>query len=400
MDWGDNPYRLNDNFGTPEDLKSLSDSLHRRGMSLMVDVVINHFASNTDSNDVDYSLFPAPFNAASAYHEPCAIDYSNQSSIEDCWLVTDPAPALPDLKNDDNVILDPLIEGVVDLVKKYDIDGIRLDTARHIPKASLSMLQQKVGVFVTGEALNESVPYVAQYQGPLDSAINYPLWYALIDSFMGRTTFDFLASVVKSEQATFSDAHALTNFLDNHDQPRFASYLGDGHGDDVLRDENAATFLFLVSGIPIIYYGFEQRFNGGYDPVNRETMWSSDYNTSVPLYNYIARLNSIRKYAASITGNDAFYTEDTVFLSSSVRHMVMQRGPLVAVLTNAGTHLEDTGYTVSGSQFKAGDSLTDLVRCDVVHVDRNGVFTSPGNAGKARIWIKTKYARKFCSQTD
>ncbi|KAK9491649.1 alpha-amylase [Lipomyces doorenjongii] len=394
--WGDNPYRLNDHFGTPEDLKSLSDSLHRRGMSLMVDVVINHFASNTGSTDVDYSLFPSPFNTASAFHQSCAIDFSNQSSIEDCWLVTDPAPVLPDLKNDDDVILDPLIESVVDLVMKYDIDGIRLDTARHIPKASLSKFQEKVGVFVTGEALNESVPYVAQYQGPLDSAINYPLWYALIDSFMGRTTFDFLVSVVKSEQATFSDAHALTNFLDNQDQPRFASYLGDGHGDDVLRDENAATFLFIVSGIPVIYYGFEQRFNGGYDPINRETMWSSDYNTSAPLYNYIARLNSIRKYAASITGKNAFYSEDTVFLGSSARHLVMQRGLLVAVLTNAGTHLEDNGYTISGSQFKAGNSLTDLVSCDVVHVGSNGVFISPGNAGKARIWINTKFARKFC----
>ncbi|KAJ8098479.1 alpha-amylase [Lipomyces tetrasporus] len=394
--WGDDPYRLNEHFGSPDDLKSLSDSLHRRGMSLMVDIVINHFASNYEPLDVDYGLFPAPFNTSNAFHQLCNIDYSNQSSIEDCWLVAGSPPVLPDLKSDDPVILNALIDSVVDLVEKYNIDGIRLDTARHVPKSSLSKFQQKVGVFVTGEAVNQSVPFVAQYQGPLDSAINYPLWYGLVDSFMGRTTFDFLTAVVKSEQATFSDAHALTNFLDNHDQPRFASYLGDGHGDDVLRDENAATFLFFVTGIPVIYYGFEQRFDGGYDPINRETMWSSGYNASVPLYNYIARLNAIRKYAASIVGKDKFYSEDTVFLGSSVTHMVMQRGPLVIVLNNCGEHIIDTGYTVSGSQFKAGDSLTDLVSCEVVKVGRYGMFVSPSNGGKARIWMEREYASKFC----
>ncbi|KAK9320298.1 alpha-amylase [Lipomyces orientalis] len=379
--WGDDPYRLNEHFGTPEDLKSLSDSLHRRGMSLMVDVVINHLSSNAAPQDVNYNLFPTPFNTSNAFHRPCVIDFANQSRSE----------------IEDAAILDALIDSVVDLVAKYDIDGIRLDTARHVPKPSLSKFQQRVGVFVTGEALNASVPYVAQYQGPLDSAINYPLWYALVDSFMGRTTFDFLVSVVKSEQVTFSDAHALTNFLDNQDQPRFASYLGDGRGDDVLRDENAATFLFFVTGIPIIYYGFEQRFNGGSDPVNRETMWSSGYDTSVPLYNYLTRLNAVRKYAASISGKDVFYSEDTTFLGSGVTHMAMQRGPLVIVLTNVGEHIVDAGYTVNGSKFSAGDSLTDLVSCDIVKVGAFGTFTSPSNGGKARIWIKTEYARKFCS---
>ncbi|KAK9237362.1 alpha-amylase [Lipomyces kononenkoae] len=394
--WGDDPYRLNAHFGTSEDLKSLSDALHARGMSLMVDVVINHLASNTLPQDVDYGSYPAPFNTPDAFHPACQIDFSNQSSVEDCWLVTEPAPALVDLKNEDQVILDALINSVVDLVETYAIDGIRLDTARHVPKPSLAKFQQKVGVFVTGEALNQSVPYVAQYQGPLDSAINYPLWYALVDSFMGRTTFDYLESVVKSEQATFSDAHALTNFLDNQDQPRFASYLGDGHGDDVVRDENAATFLFFVTGIPVIYYGFEQRFDGGYDPINRETMWTSGYNTSAPLYNYLGRLNAIRKYAASIAGKEVFYSEDTVFLSSGVSHMAMQRGPLVIVLTNVGQHIADTDYAVNDSQFSAGDSLTDLVSCDEVKVRTNGGFTSPSNGGKPRIWIKSEYAWKFC----
>ncbi|KFY16406.1 hypothetical protein V491_05344, partial [Pseudogymnoascus sp. VKM F-3775] len=36
--WGNDPYTLNPHFGTADDLKSLSDALHSRGMSLMIDV--------------------------------------------------------------------------------------------------------------------------------------------------------------------------------------------------------------------------------------------------------------------------------------------------------------------------------------------------------------------------
>lgn len=36
-------------------------------------------------------------------------------------------------------------------------------------------------------------------------------------------------------------------------------------------------------GIPIIYYGSEQYFNGGQDPYDREPMWNS-FNRNSDLY--------------------------------------------------------------------------------------------------------------------
>ena len=40
-------YEVNPKLGTSDDLKSLADALHKRGMYLMVDVVPNHMVRNS-----------------------------------------------------------------------------------------------------------------------------------------------------------------------------------------------------------------------------------------------------------------------------------------------------------------------------------------------------------------
>lgn len=359
-------------------------------MSLMVDIVINHLAANQTPDAVDYSLFPAPFNSASAFHPACNIDYANQSSIEDCWLVTAPPPALADVKSEDATVFDAMVKSVVNIVKTYNVDGIRLDTARHIPKQYLAQFQDAVGVFVTGEAFNDSVAYVEQYQGPLASALNYPLWYVLVDTFMGRTTFDYLGATIKTEEAAFSDANALTNFLDNHDQPRLASR----EGDDVVRDKNAVTFLMFTSGIPIVYYGFEQRFNGGGDPVNRETMWTSGYNTNATLYQYISKLHQIRDTASTAVGKASYFSSNVGVLGTSPEYMALQRGPLVVVVSNVGADGTTDSFNVPSSSFQSGTTVVDLLSCQTTKVRTKGGFVSPPNGGEARV------SSAFCSSEE
>ncbi|OBT77181.1 hypothetical protein VF21_05126 [Pseudogymnoascus sp. 05NY08] len=389
--WADNPYTLNDHFGTTDDLKSLSDALHGRRMSLMVDVVINHFGANQDSSSVDYSAYPSPFNAASAFHSPCAIDYTSQTSIENCWVVISPAPSLPDVNSEDANIFGALVDSVVDLVSNYSIDGIRLDTAKHVPKKYLTQFQEAVGVFVTGEALDGDAAYVSGYQGPLDSAINYPLWYDLIRSFMGGS-FDGLAAMISTEASSFSDVNVLTNFLDNHDQPRIASQSGD----DEVRDKNAVTFLMFTSGIPMVYYGFEQRFTGAADPNNRETLWTSGYNTDTTLYKYIAQLHEIRDIASNVTDKATYFSSNVAVLGTSNEYMALQRGPVVAVVSNVGSAGTSDSFSVTGSQFSSGDSIVDLLDCTAATVGDSGAFTSPSANGEARVWVQTENKGSFC----
>ncbi|KAI7579875.1 hypothetical protein KC343_g20770, partial [Hortaea werneckii] len=55
--WQQDLYSINSHFGTSDDLKSLSQALHSRGMYLMVDVVVNHNGWNGSPDTVDYSSF-------------------------------------------------------------------------------------------------------------------------------------------------------------------------------------------------------------------------------------------------------------------------------------------------------------------------------------------------------
>lgn len=61
--------------------------------------------------------------------------------------------------------------------------------------------------------------------------------------------------------------------------------------------KNAVAFTIMADGIPIIYAGQEQHYNGGSDPYNREAVWLSGYDTNKDLYKLIATGNAIRSHA-------------------------------------------------------------------------------------------------------
>jgi len=100
-------------------------------------------------------------------------------------------------------------------------------------------------------------------------------------------------------------------FLDNHDQPRFLS-SGNAKG-NLERLRVALVFLYTARGIPCLYYGTEQAFNGGNDPYDREDMFAGqfeqgpsvgdNFNMAHPLFQWVARLNNLRRlYPALQTG--------------------------------------------------------------------------------------------------
>lgn len=400
--WADDPFKLNHHFGTEADLKSLSDAIHARNMTLMLDVVINHLAVNDAKPDtISYPNLPPPFDTESSFHPRCPIDYNDQKSIEDCWLADTVPPLLADINSEDKVVFNSLVDSVSHLVRTYAIDGIRLDTARHVPKQYLSEFQDAVGVFVTGEVLHGDVERVFDYQGPLNSILNYPLYFAAVESFTGQASFGRIADIMRHEETRFTDINVLGNFLDNHDQPRFASRTPS----DVTRDMNAITFLMIAPGIPIVYYGFEQRFTGSVDPENREPMWTSGYDTNSALYQLLAKLHKVRKTDLR------FFNARTRVLESSQTYLAMQRGSLLSVVSNAGTvgqRLESDitgnkgsstrlkGVTIAGTDFIQGARLVDLLSCEVINVGAGGSLVSPVGTGLPRVWVPWDMALELC----
>ena len=166
---------LNPHFGTADDLKALSRAVHERAMYLMVDIVVNQFVDviiinckHTNSfishsscastyvklpdgsQSIDYSQI-LPFNSSSFYHQPCEITQpNNQTNLEDCSVGDNVLP-LPDLNTEDPKVVMMLNDWVKELVNEYDLDGLRVDTVKHIRKDFWPSFAQAAGVFTLGE---------------------------------------------------------------------------------------------------------------------------------------------------------------------------------------------------------------------------------------------------------
>ena len=108
------------------------------------------------------------------------------------------------------------------------------------------------------------------------------------------------------------------NFIDNHDQPRFASRI-----DNITSGMNAATFIMLAPGTPTIYDAAEQRLQGAVGPDNRGPLWETGHNAKTPLYQLVRRLNGIKIFARN---------SSVEILAMGGLHMALQHGPLVVVV--------------------------------------------------------------------
>jgi alpha-amylase len=59
----------------------------------------------------------------------------------------------------------------------YSVDGVRIDTVKHVRKDFWPAFANAAGVFTLGEVLEGTTSYVAEYQQVLDSVLNYPAFY-------------------------------------------------------------------------------------------------------------------------------------------------------------------------------------------------------------------------------
>jgi alpha-amylase len=157
---------LNPHFGTADDLHALSDALHKRGMYLMFDVVVNHMA--LPDPKVNFTDFSPPFSDASSFHKRCFVvespDPRNQTHVEQCWLGDAKLP-LPDLDTENPTVVGKLLDWIHRLVQDYGADGLRIDTVKHIRKDFWPDFSKAAGVFTLGEVFINDTEYAAQYTG-------------------------------------------------------------------------------------------------------------------------------------------------------------------------------------------------------------------------------------------
>jgi len=286
--WYKNFYGINNNFGTEQDFHDLVKACHDRDIWVMVDVVPNHVTPVP--NNTDFSQI-VPFNDAKYYHHPilpCRWVFDNQpdnhTALELCWLW-----GLPDLDHENEEVSKMLLDWIHDFVQTYKIDGLRADAVRHVPKWFWTEFTKAAGVFVIGEVFKAETDFVAEYQGPLDSLLNFPLQDRLYKAFHEGESMDGLKEYYSDANKIWPDITVIGNFIDNHDIPRYLF-----ENDDIPGLKASYAFAFCSVGIPSCYYGDEQAFNGGIDPANRETLWGH-MDTNSDMYQFFKSLNGFRK---------------------------------------------------------------------------------------------------------
>ncbi|OSX57019.1 glycoside hydrolase family 13 protein [Postia placenta MAD-698-R-SB12] len=378
--WTEDQNSLNPHFGTSDDLKLLSTTLHERSMYLMIDVVVNHMAATALPPNLNYSAFaPANFSKSSDFHPFCWItDYSNQTNVEQCWLGDSNVP-LADVDTEDPSIVTFLNGWIHDLVQVYGADGIRIDTVKHIRKDFWPNFTASAAVWSIGEVLDGDVQYVSQYTEVLDAVLDYPAFYPLTAAF-GNTSGDLsaLAQTVQKEQSAYRLGTSMTgSFLENQDNPRFQSFQT-----DQALVLNAMTWPFVQDGVPILYYGQEQGYTGANDPYNREALWLSGYEEDKPLVIHVRMLNAARKAAVASSGN--FLSTQLTFLTTTKNALAVSKPPMLALLSNGGSS-SNPSWSVPNAGYKSGETLIDAVSCNTLKADKQGGVSAQSFNGTPKV---------------
>lgn len=365
--WVNDPTTLNARFGDESDLKALSDALHKRNMYFMVDIVVNNVPSldNTTSQSAtalsnDLSFWTEP----EYFHPICDIDYNNATSVEYCWLATQNV-SLMDVNTEHPYVISTLESWISSFVQTYNVDGLRIDAAKHIPGEFWPGFCGAAGVFCIGEVFGDDIGFASQFQtkGYMDSVLGYPYYYGMYAAWSIAPMGNMSSFITHAQDTLTSFPHPeyLGNFLENHDVPRFRNTTA-----DLRLAQNAMVAQFLFDGIPVVYYGQEQDMALGLgDPYNRAPLWPLGYENGTTT-ELMLRLNTIRHKMISLnmTYNGVSYMDSrSEFIAWSDYDVAFRKGPVIMVLTNRGSKEQDTSFGVPSTGWPRNEPVIDLLTC-------------------------------------
>ena len=291
-----NYFGVNPDYGSPEDFKRLLDEAHRRGMRVIIDLVLNH-TSNQDPIFIDANS-------------------SLQSAYRNWFLWSDTNPGtsgsngpswhtgkfgyyyavfgdnMPDL-NYTNPDVTAFMEKVVHFwLTSVGVDGFRLDAVKYLieegqklentPSTHLwlqgfysAYKADKPDAFTVGEVFGADAILMKTYApDQLDEVFNFELASGMVNSAAGEANSGVNSALTFMLQ-NIPDGQFAT-FLTNHDQNRL---MNDLNG-NVNRAKVAAAMLFTAPGTPFIYYGEEIGMQGKKpdENIRLPMQWSAQAN--------------------------------------------------------------------------------------------------------------------------
>ena len=324
-------YRIDPHMGAEDDLRDLVRRAHALGIRVILDGVFNHVSS-------DHPFFRD------------VLEKGRASRYYSCFYALPETPRLPaagelpgytcfsyvaDMPKTNTA--DPFLrQYFCDIgaywVRKFDVDGWRLDVANELDDGFLrafraSVKAAKSDALIVGEVWENAAHYLGGDM--LDSAMNYDFRRYCRRFFAEQTvdaeTFDTNVSTLLlryNENALF----AQLNLLDSHDVSRFLSLCGG----KTERMELAVLLQMTFPGMPCVFYGDEKGLCGESEPEYRRPM---EWDASAPREEVYRRMIALRKTHPALRYG-SFHTE--LACGGVHRYSRVWNGTKITVAMNLG----------------------------------------------------------------
>lgn len=287
--------RVNPSYGTDADLDRLIAEAHRRGIRVVLDLVLNHTssehpwfresASSPTSPRRDWYVWRAD---DPKWVQPWNPKQTTWYERGGAWFYAIFWSGMPDL----NYRTPAVREEAKRIARTWlarGVDGFRLDAIRHLietgpgdgqagnpethaflKELARAVKEAKPDALLLGEAWSTTADiagYFGQASDELDALFDFPLAEALVQGVKAGNSAG-IAAVLAEVARAYPPGADDAIFLGNHDQIRLANQLpGDAAG---LR--LAASLLLTLPGTPFIWQGEElglRQVDGGADELKR-----------------------------------------------------------------------------------------------------------------------------------
>lgn len=282
--WASDFTKLNPTLGTTEEFETMISEAHKRGMRIMVDIVVNHAGYGTESTFADMLR-----------------DKSVSEGDIKSWQ-----SGLPDFATENADVRAKLVEWQTAWMKDYGVDYFRVDTVKHVDSTTWAVLKNST------TEVNPSFKMIGEYFGAGYASNGSSLGTGQMDADLD---FDFndqatsfvsgnISSVEKflsARNSALNNTYMTGQFLSSHDEDGFKAALMNGK--KYTEDEAtsaalvAATLQLTAKGIPVIYYGEEVGLSGLNNYPYQTNRYDMDFSLATEdnvTYQHYKNLLSIR----------------------------------------------------------------------------------------------------------
>lgn len=324
-------YRIDPHMGAEDDLRDLVRRAHALGIRVILDGVFNHVSSDHPffRDVLEKGRASRYYSCFYALPETPRMPAAGELPGYTCFsYVAD----MPKTNTADPFLRQYFCDIGAYWVRKFDVDGWRLDVANELDDGFLrafraSVKAAKSDALIVGEVWENAAHYLGGDM--LDSAMNYDFRRYCRRFFAEQTvdaeTFDTNVSTLLlryNENALF----AQLNLLDSHDVSRFLSLCGG----KTERMELAVLLQMTFPGMPCVFYGDEKGLCGESEPEYRRPM---AWDASSPLEEVYRRMIALRKTHPALRYG-SFHTE--LACGGVYRYSRAWNGTKITVAMNLG----------------------------------------------------------------